>query len=645
MLVAAEKIEDISLQPLDVEVLRLGRDRRMAQGLGRLVDGSAREGPGFARAQGEGTLVGETIENTSPGGASRHDRIVLRLVEIKSGLLAGPKIEVITDIGDADMGRRLVFAIEDISFQRQPFKLPDRGVVTGKDDATAGFLQKQIDDDRLSPGHRHGQSLQHENIVVLVHDESRQLVGLGPDESARCTQHGSDPRKAIGERGVETLTQQGLIQGGHAGRVATGNDLRVAVIKGAAEELALDRTDLDGASIFNVAFDALDFARENPGMPGENSVANTFVQDQAGRRCHFKCVYGKAQFKTYPKPRQESDTCLPCVRGYKTRMPSAFQKFHLFICTSGMMLFVAPALAQQPSAPTSGSTADSWVKFGIANGMKGDLNAAISAFDEAIKSDPKWAPAYECRGHALSLEGKLDDAMVDYNKAIEIDPNYQDAYYDRSVAQARKGNFDAALIDSSRVIELNPKYAAAYYNRGHVKYFKGDLDGAISDLNQAITLDPHPPFSYYIRGLARLAKDDREGASSDFQQSAINGYPIAAFWLWIVKMEKGDRGEAQSDLSDLMSKHELFKPDDWPVQIGNFLLEKTNADALLTLANQNGADPDKLCDVWFYSGINKRFAGDTPGAIEAFQKAASLGSKMSEIYVEAQRQAASLQKP
>jgi lipoprotein NlpI len=325
-------------------------------------------------------------------------------------------------------------------------------------------------------------------------------------------------------------------------------------------------------------------------------------------------------------------------------MPSAFQKFCQFVCITGTALLASPAIAQQ-SAPTDGSTADSWVKFGVANGMKGDLTAAIAAFDEAIKTDPNWAPAYECRGHALSLESKLDDAIIDYTKAIEIDPKYEDAYYDRAVAKAQKGSFDDALADFNRAIELNPKFASAYYNRGHVKYFKGDLDGAIADLNQAVTLDPGPPFSYFIRGLARLAKDDREGAVADFQQSAINGYPEAAFWLWIVKMEKGEQGEARSDLSDMLGKHELFKPDNWPTPIGNFLLEKMTQYDLMAIAKKDPTNQENLCEAWFFSGFSKRFTGDIPGAIDCFQKAAATASKESELSVEAQRQAASLQKP
>jgi lipoprotein NlpI len=277
-------------------------------------------------------------------------------------------------------------------------------------------------------------------------------------------------------------------------------------------------------------------------------------------------------------------------------------------------------------------------------GSKGDLPGAISDFNQAIKVDPNYAPAYQWRGHALSLMGRLDEAITDYTQALNLDPKFVDSYYDRGVARAEKSDFDGALADFSQAIALNPKYTDAYYNRGHVKYFNGDLTGALADLNQAITISPNPPLPYFIRGLIRFANDDREGAASDFEQSATNGYPDAAFWLWIVRMKTGQHGVAQSELSDSLNKPQLFKPGSGPKPIGDFLLGTINQDQLLTGVKSSGGSPEHLCAVWFYIGMTKRFAGDSKGASDSFQQAVVTGAKTYEMYIEAQRQIADLQK-
>jgi len=309
-----------------------------------------------------------------------------------------------------------------------------------------------------------------------------------------------------------------------------------------------------------------------------------------------------------------------------------------------ILVFALQAPAQQ-SVPSASSSADAWVKYGVESAQNGDMTTAMSSFEAAIKADPRWVAAYECRGQIYLQQNNLDAAMADFTQAIQIDPKYAEAYYNRGVISAEKGDFDGALSDFNRTIELNSKYSPAYYNRGHVKYFKADLDGAIADLDQAITLNPSSPFSYFIRGLARLAKDDREGATTDFQQSATNGYPNAALWLWIVETENGDRGVARIDLSDFLSKPQLFKPDDWPTQIGNFLLEKITQDQLMAKAKENVSNPYSTSEAWFYSGMARHFAGDTKGALACFQQAIATGSKVIEISVEAQREVTLLQQP
>jgi tetratricopeptide (TPR) repeat protein len=324
-------------------------------------------------------------------------------------------------------------------------------------------------------------------------------------------------------------------------------------------------------------------------------------------------------------------------------------RYWLFIGIIGISLLTAPARSQQqaaPTAPTPGADAKSYVEYGIANGTKGNLDAAIGAFNQAISIDPKYAAAYFFRGKAHSLQNKLDEAISDYSQAIQFDPNYKEAYYQRGCLRGQKGDFDAAISDFSEIIKLDSKYAPAYYQSGHVKYFKGDLDGALDQLNQALSLDPNFSLCYFIRGLVRHAQEHREEALSDFQKSLGLGFSDAAFWIWIIETESGQRGLAQKDLSDALNNPESFKPDDWPSQIGNFLLERITEDQLMDKAKaENEAESNGiLCQAWFYPGMLKHLSGDSKGAQDCFAKAIATGSKGSEEFIEASREAAESQK-
>jgi lipoprotein NlpI len=325
-----------------------------------------------------------------------------------------------------------------------------------------------------------------------------------------------------------------------------------------------------------------------------------------------------------------------------------------FLLIGGVLGFsslAAPGQAQQPSAsppvPAAGSDAKTYVDYGTSNGAKGDLKGAVAAFDQAISIDPKYAPAYYDRGFAFALEGNPDDAISNYDQAIQLNPTYKDAYYQRGSLEGQKGNFDGALQDFSQVIKLDPKYAPAYYNRGHVQYFKGDLAGALDQINQALALDPNFPFSYFIRGLIRHAQGHREESTADFQKSAGLNFAYASYWIWITEMEAGQTVAAHKDLTDALNNPEIFKPDDWPSQIGNFLLEKITRDQLMAKTKaDNAADTsNRLCEAWFYSGMHNLLSGDPKEARQCFDQAVATDAKGSEEYIEATRELATLPQP
>jgi lipoprotein NlpI len=328
----------------------------------------------------------------------------------------------------------------------------------------------------------------------------------------------------------------------------------------------------------------------------------------------------------------------------------ASRKFFPFILILGVFLPVACSRQAQPPAPATGTNADSpatnpaaspadpLVQQGVASGIKGDLNGAIAAFNQAIKVDPNYAPAYDKRGFAFSLENKLDDAISDYDQAIQLDPNNVDAYYHRGVAKGQQGDFDGAIADFSQVIELHPQSPPAYYNRGHAKYFKGDLDGATSDLDQAIGMASDYASAYFIRGLVRRAQGDETNAGLDFQTSADDGFYYGAFWLWIVKMETSEQAAASKALSDYAAKPGFFKNDAWASSLADFLLGKITQDQLIAKAQATSVTNERLCEAWFYSGMARYFSGDTKGAQDSFQKAIATQAKGAEVVMEAQRE-------
>jgi tetratricopeptide (TPR) repeat protein len=186
---------------------------------------------------------------------------------------------------------------------------------------------------------------------------------------------------------------------------------------------------------------------------------------------------------------------------------------------------------------------------GDAYGAKGDLDHAITAYNEAIRLDPKYAPAYADRGLVYRAKGDLDHALADSNAAITLDPKLAAAYNVRGMAYYTKGDKDRAIADYNEAIRLDPGRSFSYNNRGIAFAAKGDSDRAIVDYAEALRLDPRYFQAYYNRGLAYAAKGENDRAITDFSQAIkLNPASSGAYdKRGLAYRAKGDNNRATAD--------------------------------------------------------------------------------------------------
>ena len=75
---------------------------------------------------------------------------------------------------------------------------------------------------------------------------------------------------------------------------------------------------------------------------------------------------------------------------------------------------------------------------GVAASQKGDPDAAIADFTEAIRFNPKFADAYYGRGTVYAGKGDFDQAIADYEVVIRLDPQQADAYTGLAMPTGRR---------------------------------------------------------------------------------------------------------------------------------------------------------------------------------------------------------------
>ena len=110
---------------------------------------------------------------------------------------------------------------------------------------------------------------------------------------------------------------------------------------------------------------------------------------------------------------------------------------------------------------------------------------AISTAPSTIMARPSnsipnaWLRFYN-RGNAYAKKGDLDRAISDFNEAIDLDLKNAAAFYNRGNAYLEKGDFDRAISDFDDAIKLgfklDSKDAFVFHNRGTAYQEKGDLE-------------------------------------------------------------------------------------------------------------------------------------------------------------------------
>jgi len=196
-----------------------------------------------------------------------------------------------------------------------------------------------------------------------------------------------------------------------------------------------------------------------------------------------------------------------------------------------------------------------WVKFsyvargGVYRGRK-EYDRAFADFNEAIRLDPKYAPAYGGRGDAYMGKKEYDHAIADYTEAIRLDPKYDPAYGGRGNAYMEKKEYDRAIADYTEAFRLRPGYY--YYTSNRVKAYiaKNDYDNAIGAYTEAIRFQNNPNSNYYMdRAKLYEAQKDYKSAIADYTTA------IAIDRNWFIYKNRGlayyNDGQYRNAVEDL----------------------------------------------------------------------------------------------
>ncbi len=171
-----------------------------------------------------------------------------------------------------------------------------------------------------------------------------------------------------------------------------------------------------------------------------------------------------------------------------------------------------------------------------------EAHVTVAALNAAYPDEQKYKQ--EMKDHSAMLRRRVgnvhaakndfDLAISDFNEAIRINPEYWPAYINRGWAYWYTQQFELALKDANHILEKRPW--DANYLLGHIHLAQGDHETAISDFQRAIESKPGSNWGYNMKGWAQLRGGRIKDASATINRAvelAIGEDDrLGAFWCF-----------------------------------------------------------------------------------------------------------------
>ncbi|MCC7029415.1 MAG: tetratricopeptide repeat protein [Chitinophagaceae bacterium] len=147
-----------------------------------------------------------------------------------------------------------------------------------------------------------------------------------------------------------------------------------------------------------------------------------------------------------------------------------------------------------------------------------DTAKAISSFQTAVQTDPKYVDAH--MQLALIYEAKKDPVSLKYfENAYQADTFNMEPLYGQAMYWQNQQNFTEAKKVFKRMILRDRSYAKSYYNTGWMLMQEDSTEKAIRQFDIAIQNKPDYADAYYNRGICKEILGKNADALEDYNQA------------------------------------------------------------------------------------------------------------------------------
>jgi TolB-like protein/Flp pilus assembly protein TadD len=183
------------------------------------------------------------------------------------------------------------------------------------------------------------------------------------------------------------------------------------------------------------------------------------------------------------------------------------------------------------------------------------IEKSIGYFEEAVKRDPTFAPAYMGLADSYGELGTVfiggspqetrRKEMSAAQKALEIDPDLAEAHVVLGDLNLREWHWAEAEAEYKRALELNPNDADAYAGYADWLLCHGRTNEALDWANRGRELDPLSVYGAVIGWMLFQARRYDEAVHELYGVLAVRPYDAAALWyIGFVRVAQNRPGDA-----------------------------------------------------------------------------------------------------
>ncbi|MDO9105474.1 MAG: tetratricopeptide repeat protein [Methylovulum sp.] len=201
-----------------------------------------------------------------------------------------------------------------------------------------------------------------------------------------------------------------------------------------------------------------------------------------------------------------------------------------------------------PTQEPCPSPAQTCFQQGRQERLNGNVTAAITCFQEAIRLQADFIPAYNNLGNLLQAQGQITAAIAVYQQALALAPDMAVLHCNHASLRQIQGEHELAIAGYQQALRLKPDFFTAHHNLGKVLASQGRPKQAVEAFHHALRLKPDAGEAHLDLGHAYRQQGLADSAINSFKM-AIRCLPGSAHAYNSLGAMLQQRGEVKMALA------------------------------------------------------------------------------------------------